>query len=220
MKKRMATLLAVAMLTMATSSMALSIPPGTFTEGAVTFSNFTFVLTNNGNSTPTSLSGVAITPEFLGANPGFAINGGFSAQGLGSDVDLIVKYTATSTSLISDVDLAFDGSVLTQKALASVTEDVYTDSSLSTLLGQIKVKTPSPLSNDINLSTPEYSVYVTKDINLDALSCGGTVTLSDIDQAFSLNTPIPTPEPGTMVLLGIGMLGLAVCGKRRMNKET
>lgn len=30
---------------------------------------------------------------------------------------------------------------------------------------------------------------------------------------------IPTPEPGTMVLLGLGMLGMAVFGKRRMNKE-
>lgn len=27
------------------------------------------------------------------------------------------------------------------------------------------------------------------------------------------------PEPGTMLLLGIGMLGLAIYGKRRMNKE-
>ena len=29
----------------------------------------------------------------------------------------------------------------------------------------------------------------------------------------------PVPEPGTMMLLGFGMLGLAVYGKRRMNKE-
>lgn len=28
------------------------------------------------------------------------------------------------------------------------------------------------------------------------------------------------PEPGTMLLLGVGMLGLAVFGKRRMSKET
>lgn len=28
----------------------------------------------------------------------------------------------------------------------------------------------------------------------------------------------PVPEPGTMMLLGIGMLGMAVYGKRRMNK--
>jgi len=31
--------------------------------------------------------------------------------------------------------------------------------------------------------------------------------------------PAPVPEPGTMMLLGIGMLGLAVYGKRRMNKQ-
>ena len=33
------------------------------------------------------------------------------------------------------------------------------------------------------------------------------------------NTVIPTPEPGTMMLLGVGMLGLAVAGKRRLNKN-
>lgn len=29
----------------------------------------------------------------------------------------------------------------------------------------------------------------------------------------------PVPEPGTMVLLGAGMLGLAIFGKRRMNRD-
>lgn len=37
--------------------------------------------------------------------------------------------------------------------------------------------------------------------------------------SLSENPPPPVPEPGTMMLLGIGMLGLAVFGKRRMNKE-
>ena len=39
------------------------------------------------------------------------------------------------------------------------------------------------------------------------------------DNILGQSGPIPTPEPGTMMLLGFGMLGLAVYGKRRMNKE-
>ena len=37
--------------------------------------------------------------------------------------------------------------------------------------------------------------------------------------AYGDNGSAPVPEPGTMVLLGFGMLGLAIYGKRRMNKD-
>lgn len=40
----------------------------------------------------------------------------------------------------------------------------------------------------------------------------------DMDN-FTFNNSAPVPEPGTMALLGFGMLGLAIYGKRRMNKE-
>ena len=39
------------------------------------------------------------------------------------------------------------------------------------------------------------------------------------DSVFYIKDIAPVPEPGTMMLLGIGMLGMAIYGKRRMNKE-
>jgi len=39
------------------------------------------------------------------------------------------------------------------------------------------------------------------------------------DAVFYVKDLDPVPEPGTMVLLGAGLLGLAIYGKRRMNKE-
>jgi hypothetical protein len=39
------------------------------------------------------------------------------------------------------------------------------------------------------------------------------------DGIFLVEDMAPVPEPGTMMLLGLGMFGLAIYGKRRMNKE-
>jgi hypothetical protein len=39
-------------------------------------------------------------------------------------------------------------------------------------------------------------------------------------RVYGDNGTAPVPEPGTMALIGFGMLSLAIYGKRRMNKET
>lgn len=48
------------------------------------------------------------------------------------------------------------------------------------------------------------------------ISLGNSNTSVSLDDGVSV---APVPEPGTMVLLGAGMLGLAIFGKRRMNRE-
>lgn len=54
-------------------------------------------------------------------------------------------------------------------------------------------------------------------------SCGWFTNILYLDHADLhldyTNLTAPVPEPGTMVLLGFGMLGLVVYGKRRMNRD-
>lgn len=52
----------------------------------------------------------------------------------------------------------------------------------------------------------------------DLRLCSSDKDYQDMIVSVTINSA-PVPEPGTMVLLGFGMLVLAVYGKRRMNKE-
>jgi len=57
--------------------------------------------------------------------------------------------------------------------------------------------------------TPTFGTY-TNDIRLDEAFLSATTSPVD--------PPPPVPEPGTMMLLGMGMFGMAVYGKRRASK--
>lgn len=47
---------------------------------------------------------------------------------------------------------------------------------------------------------------------------GSATAWLDHSRLYGTAETTPVPEPGTMVLLGVGMLGLAIFGKRWMNK--
>jgi hypothetical protein len=55
-------------------------------------------------------------------------------------------------------------------------------------------------------------------ISLIGLSGGYYIGLDNV--SVTQTGAAPVPEPGTMMLLGLGMAGLAVFGKRRMNRES
>jgi hypothetical protein len=71
----------------------------------------------------------------------------------------------------------------------------------------------SPFSGSATAAMPSISgsYSLTQEIDINQV---GQYATTSLDATLS-----SVPEPGTMMLLGIGMLGLAVYGKRRMNKE-
>lgn len=66
--------------------------------------------------------------------------------------------------------------------------------------------------NDILAALDDASLRV--GLHVQGFASGGSESFIDTPSTVS-----PVPEPGTMLLLGTGLLGLAVYGKRRMNRE-
>lgn len=78
-----------------------------------------------------------------------------------------------------------------------------------------ELPTPS-VSNGAQTSNMSNQYVNFYGINFDAIMFTSTQYAFEVDNLAVGNV---VPEPGTMVLFGFGMLGLAIYGKRRMNKE-
>lgn len=59
--------------------------------------------------------------------------------------------------------------------------------------------------NDTAVFTPRLTLHVLKDINLSTTQAGQSVTLTSIDQAFTL-----VPEPASAALLALGLVALGL----------
>jgi hypothetical protein len=117
----------------------------------------------------------------------------------------------------------------TQKGGRCTTTWVWDQSTLESAL--ISTEDGSFKINNVNTSLYSFTL---KKSGLNDLNNGFDITLSsslndfyiesselDITYCGPKQVPphTPVPEPGTMMLLGFGMLGMAIYGKRRMNKE-
>jgi len=233
MRKRMVALLAGAMLMMgmATAASALEIKfseigfsdavildtnfDGQINLNGFTFGDFSIVFVGGSSSLPsdatknklsinsfavTNLSNVNKTLNVVVTDNGYQLNpvypgspntvATFGASGLG------FGQNPTTASFNAYID--------TNNALYAQTAQIGTWGPLPLTGASTTVYTPTTLTNSL------FSLTETIEANVGGLSFAN----------FNSNVEVaPVPEPGTMMLLGIGMLGMAIYGKRRMNKE-
>lgn len=226
--KRIASLLAMA--TLATSLMAGGAQATTVTYGSTSYGstpntqlryneNYSGALYNvlvsdfdSSTWTPTSFTGTYVIPTG-------SVSGQYAAPSYGAGQDA-TKYLAVygDSSITYKFDKTYDYFGLWWGSI-----DTY--NTLTFYNGSDQVG--SYRGNDLVGLTPNGDQRVVAsnrfinftDLTFDSVKLSSGSNSFEVDNLTVGNTTAPVPEPGTMVLLGAGMLGLAIFGKRRMNKE-
>jgi hypothetical protein len=226
--KKITSLLIGAALMMATSAMALPTLSGGYnwvdspfwtTSAATTGSKFSLILENAAYESDFGLFSVTGSLE----NPG-AVETKFKI------FDYLQEPTTSKTVYFNN-----DGSV-------SLNGRYYTE--FDKQFGfYFSVHTGGATDNSADYTFYSYNLFNTSDAGIDHIltaynsdmkrvmiylddqlvATGSDSDFNDMVVNGNCLSPVstaPVPEPGTMVLLGFGMLGLAIYGKRRMNKES
>lgn len=168
-----------------------------------------FLIQFNGTLTDNDFLGLYFGSDYLGPNIGLKGNLG------PNNTDLFVRTNGVTGSWLTGSDI--------------------TTATTYRLFGHLYKSTPNSNYNRFDAWLNPSDAEISTLTNWDARFTNGSSSISSISQIgfrtanlgggdsvlidnLSIMTA-PVPEPGTMALLGFGMLGLAIYGKRRMNKE-
>jgi len=132
--------------------------------------------------------------------------------------DIVFHYTVAvtnSSNLISDLHLSLTGTA-SGDAYGNVGEDAYANSGDIGQIGHVQAfvfdGAPEYLTDSTNLDSMVSQLWIAKDIQVAGASEGldDYVSISAIDQTFS-----QVPEPSTVLLISLGLLGLVAVNRKR-----
>lgn len=177
-------------------------------NGSLVFSDFEVTLADPSDLDLASVT-VAIAPE------GFKLMFDDLSVFDGEAVDFLISYTVTPAAGYQ-FDAAYlwfqGGSASGQGSMVNVTEDLLVNGAL---LGDMFVfKTGGGASrgeDETHFAPTVASLSVLKDIQLIALA-DGSASVDVIGQHYNVTL---IPEPGTLALVGSGIAGLLIAGRRR-----
>jgi PEP-CTERM motif len=179
------------------------------------FGNFSFSYNDTSGGTQVPVTESNVTLSTISNVIGFGLQFSQPLLAIGPIVkDIVFQYSAQvvqpSSSLISDIHLTITGSD-GNGGLGTVGETASVGGFGATTVGTLQASLPVA-SNDVAAAniTPVTKVWITKDVIVTGGSNpSGFASISVIDQSFS-----QIPEPGTVLLVGLGLLGV-VAVKRK-----
>ena len=189
-------------------------PAGTFSQylapgftcqsGGLLFQNFNYIPMGSA----ISASAVTVTPITTDADEGFHFHGAWSVMtnALGQttfqDAQIIFD-VSTMVPAIEELQLSYIGSS-TGTGSSMVTES-FDAGPLGS--GTNTATDPLPSMAQVDFFFPAQAVSVTNDV-VAISGSNGTANISDVFETFV------TPEPLTLMMVGAGLLGLGLLGKR------
>jgi hypothetical protein len=191
-------------------STALAVSFATVSEAQV-ITNGTGVSLANLTNGDFTAGQVTVTPITLNGNFGIQFSGPFVANNASLSLGLGYEVSVTnSLNLISAANMLFTGQVVAGSGSASVTEQVFTNSTLYGSLTVFNTTTSGVSSASLAITPPQGFLSISNSMSLMA-SISAFSTISTIDQAFTQ----VVPEPSAMALVAAGFAGLALLRRRR-----
>jgi len=193
---------------------------GSLTVGNLVFSQFGYTANSGEAPLASDISVGHIPPAGTDALGNFGIRFGLAGSDTPntSATDFLITYTVTAPSaLLTDIHLLSNLSIAGTPAqgdspFGNIVETIRTaDIPQVAQISNSVTTTSSSLSAlaTFNPAGPYTTLFVSKDVLLSSTP-GAITTVSFIDQAFS-----QVPEPGSLMLLGLGGLGLMGYSWRR-----